>query len=157
MLVDLGRNDIGKISRFGSVQVEKYLSIERFSHVMHIGSTVRGELREDCDAVDAIDAILPGGHFVGSPQSCGRRRSSTSWNTTSGGCTAGPSATWTLPAIWTPASPSAWLSPKTGRCSSAPGAGIVADSEPEKEYQECINKAKAVVRALELAQKERDL
>ena len=68
MLVDLGRNDIGKISRFGTVQVEKYLSIERFSHVMHIGSTVRGELREDCDAVDAIDAILPAGTLSGAPK-----------------------------------------------------------------------------------------
>src|SRR5699024_11865372 len=66
--VDQGRNDIGKISCFGSVQVEKYLSIERSSHVMHIGSTVRGELREDCDAVDAIDAILPAGTLSGAPK-----------------------------------------------------------------------------------------
>ena len=61
MLVDLGRNDLGKISRFGTVQVEKLHCIERFSHVMHIGSTVRGEIREDRDALDAVAAVLPAG------------------------------------------------------------------------------------------------
>ena len=59
MLVDLGRNDIGKISKPGTVKVEKYMSIERFSHVMHIGSTVSGQIRDDYDAVNAIDSILP--------------------------------------------------------------------------------------------------
>ncbi|MGN0292067.1 MAG: anthranilate synthase component I family protein, partial [Lachnospiraceae bacterium] len=68
MLVDLGRNDIGKISRFGSVEVEKYMSIERFSHVMHIGSTVKGELKEGMDAIDAVDAILPAGTLSGAPK-----------------------------------------------------------------------------------------
>ena len=68
MLVDLGRNDLGKISRFGSVAVEKYMSIERYSHVMHIGSTVRGEIREDKDALDAVDAVLPAGTLSGAPK-----------------------------------------------------------------------------------------
>ena len=68
MLVDLGRNDIGKISEFGSVKVEKYMSIERFSHVMHIGSTVSGTIREDLDAADAVDAILPAGTLSGAPK-----------------------------------------------------------------------------------------
>lgn len=68
MLVDLGRNDIGKISKFGSVEVEKYMSIERYSHVMHIGSTVRGELRDDCSVTDAVDAILPAGTLSGAPK-----------------------------------------------------------------------------------------
>ena len=64
MLVDLGRNDVGRVCRLGSVTVERYLDVLRFSHVMHIGSTVSGRLREDRDAVDAVDSILPGGHFV---------------------------------------------------------------------------------------------
>lgn len=81
MLVDLGRNDIGKISRIGTVKVEKYMEIERFSHVMHIGSTVTGTIREDKDAVDAVDAIR-GGTLSGAPKS-ERARSSTSWKTTS--------------------------------------------------------------------------
>ena len=59
MLVDLGRNDLGRISRFGTVKVEKLHSIERFSHVMHIGSTVRGEIGGGYDALDAIEAVLP--------------------------------------------------------------------------------------------------
>ena len=68
MLVDLGRNDIGKISEFGSVKVEKYMTIGRFSHVMHIGSTVEGTIREDLDAADAVDAILPAGTLSGAPK-----------------------------------------------------------------------------------------
>ncbi len=67
MLVDLGRNDLGKISQFGTVQVEKFHSIERFSHVMHIGSTVRGEIRDGCDALDAVEAVLPAGAPPGGP------------------------------------------------------------------------------------------
>ena len=58
---NLGRNDIGRVSQIGSVKVEKYLGIERYSHVMHIGSTVTGKLRADKDALDALDAILPAG------------------------------------------------------------------------------------------------
>ena len=68
MLVDLGRNDIGKISALGSVEVERYMEVLRFSHVMHIGSTVRGQLAEGRDAVDAIDAILPAGTLSGAPK-----------------------------------------------------------------------------------------
>ena len=68
MLVDLGRNDIGRISQIGSVQVEKYMSIERFSHVMHIGSTVTGQIRPEKDAVDAVDSILPAGTLSGAPK-----------------------------------------------------------------------------------------
>ena len=73
MLVDLGRNDLGKISRFGTVEVENYLSTERFSHVMHIGSTVRGNIRPGCTAIDAADCSPSGGHFVGSAQASGLR------------------------------------------------------------------------------------
>lgn len=65
MLVDLGRNDLGKISQFGTVQVEKLHSIERYSHVMHIGSTIRGQIRQDCDALDAVSAVLPTGTLSG--------------------------------------------------------------------------------------------
>ncbi len=68
MLVDLGRNDLGRISRFGTVQVEKLHSIECFSHVMHIGSTVRGRIREGMDALDAIEAVLPAGTLSGAPK-----------------------------------------------------------------------------------------
>ena len=69
MLVDLGRNDIGRLSEFGSVEVEKYHEIQRFSHVMHIGSTVSGRIRADKDAIDAIDSVLPAGTLSGAPKS----------------------------------------------------------------------------------------
>ena len=68
MLVDLGRNDIGRISEFGSVRVEKYLSIERFSHVMHIGSTVTGFIKDNLGPLDAIGSILPAGTLSGAPK-----------------------------------------------------------------------------------------
>jgi anthranilate synthase component 1 len=68
MLVDLGRNDLGKISKIKSVEVEKYMEVERYSHVMHIGSTVKGEIREDKDSVDAIGAVLPAGTLSGAPK-----------------------------------------------------------------------------------------
>ena len=93
MLVDLGRNDLGKISKFGTVKVEKLHSIERFSHVMHIGSTVRGEISENHDALDAIEAVLPAGTLSGAP----KIRAST----------AAPLAISTSREIWIPVLPSA--------------------------------------------------
>ena len=156
MLVDLGRNDIGKISRFGSVRVEKHLSVEKFSHVMHIGSTVSGEIRGGCDAVDAIDAILPAGTLSGAPKLRAMEIIDELENNKRGvyggaiGYLAFTGNLDTCIAI-------RLAFQKNGRVFIRSGAGIVADSVPEKEYQECINKAQAVVRALELARKERDL
>ena len=156
MLVDLGRNDIGRISRFGTVEVEKYLSVERFSHVMHLGSTVRGELREDLDAADAIGAILPAGTLSGAPKLRAAEiidKLENNKRGVYGGAVGYLDFTGNLDtciAIRLAFS-------KNGKVFIRSGAGIVADSVPEKEYQECISKAQAVVRALELAQKERDL
>ena len=156
MLVDLGRNDIGKISRFGTVAVEKYLSIERFSHVMHIGSTVRGELREGLDAVDAIDAILPAGTLSGAPKLRAAEiidALEDNKRGVYGGAIGYLDFTGNLDTCIAIRLAFA----KNGKVFIRSGAGIVADSVPEREYQECLNKAQAVVRALELAQKERDL
>ena len=155
MLVDLGRNDLGRISRFGTVGVEKLHSIERFSHVMHIGSTVRGVIREDCDALDAIGAVLPAGTLSGAPkiracQLIGELENNK--RGISGGAIgyidfAGNMDTCIAIRI---------CYKKNGKVFVRSGAGIVADSVPEKEYEECINKAKASLRALELAQTEGD-
>ncbi len=156
MLVDLGRNDLGKVSRFGTVEVEKYLSIERFSHVMHIGSTVRGALRTEMDAVDAIGAILPAGTLSGAPKLRAAEiidELEDNKRGVYGGAVGYLDFTGNLDACI--AIRLAFV--KNGKVFIRSGAGIVADSVPEKEYQECMNKAKAVVRALELAQKERDL
>lgn len=150
MLVDLGRNDLGKISRFGTVAVDKYLSIERFSHVMHIGSEVRGELRSEFTAVDAVDAVLTAGTLSGAPKirACeiiheleGRNRG------IYGGAIGYLDFTGNMDTCI-----SIRLAYKrNGKVYVCSGAGIVADSVPEKEYEECRNKARAVIQALENA------
>ena len=150
MLVDLGRNDMGKISSFGTVEVEKYLSIERFSHVMHIGSTVRGQLREGKDAVDAVDAILPAGTLSGAPKLRACQIINELENNKRGvygGAIGYLDFTGNLDTCIA----IRLAFQKNGKVFIRSGAGIVADSVPETEYQECINKAMAVVKALELA------
>ena len=155
MLVDLGRNDLGKVSAFGSVQVEKLHSVERFSHVMHIGSTVRGRLREGCDALDALEAVLPAGTLSGAPKIRACQLIGELENNRRGiygGAIgyidfAGNMDTCIAIRI---------AYKKGGKVFVRSGAGIVADSVPEKEYEECINKAKAVVDAMKRA-KEADL
>lgn len=147
MLVDLGRNDLGRLSRFGTVAVEKYMEIERFSHVMHIGSTVRGEIREDRDAVDAVSCVLPAGTLSGAPKirACeliheleGSRRG------IYGGAVGYIDFTGNMDTCI--AIRLAYK--KNGKVFIRSGAGIVADSVPENEYTECINKAAAIVEAV---------
>ena len=150
MLVDLGRNDLGKISKFGTVQVEKLHSIERYSHVMHIGSTVRGEIREDCDALDAIEAVLPAGTLSGAPKIRACQLIGELENNKRGiygGAIGYIDFTGNMDTCI--AIRIAYK--KNGKVFVRSGAGIVADSIPDKEYKECINKAKAVINALELA------
>ena len=151
MLVDLGRNDLGKISRFGTVQVEKFHSIERFSHVMHIGSTVRGEIRRDCDALDAVEAVLPAGTLSGAPkiracQLIGELEDNK--RGIYGGAIGYIDFTGNMDTCI--AIRIAYK--KNGKVFVRSGAGIVADSVPEKEFEECMNKAKSSLKALELAQ-----
>lgn len=150
MLVDLGRNDIGKISAIGSVQVEKYMSIERYSHVMHIGSTVSGQIDRGRDALDAVDAILPAGTLSGAPKLRACEIINELENNKRGiygGAIGYLSFTGNLDtciAIRLAFS-------KNGKVFIRSGAGIVADSVPEKEYRECIQKAAAVRNAIQTA------
>ena len=151
MLVDLGRNDLGRISKFGSVAVEKYMSIERYSHVMHIGSTVRGELRDDLSAVDAVDAVLPAGTLSGAPKLRACEIINELENNKRGiygGAIGYLDFTGNLDTCIS----IRLACKKNGKIFVRSGAGIVADSVPEKEYQECINKAKAVMSALKDAE-----
>ncbi len=153
MLVDLGRNDLGKISRFGTVQVEKLHSIERFSHVMHIGSTVRGEIREEYDALDAIEAVLPAGTLSGAPKIRACQLIGELENNKRGiygGAIGYIDFTGNMDTCI--AIRIAYK--KNGKVFVRSGAGIVADSVPEKEFEECLNKARASLRALQLAQEE---
>lgn len=151
MLVDLGRNDIGKISRFGTVEVEKYMAVQRFSHVMHIGSTVGGQIRKDKAAMDAVGAVLPAGTLSGAPKIRACEIINELENNKRGiygGAIgyidfAGNLDTCIAIRI---------AFKKNGKVFIRSGAGIVADSVPEKEYQECINKAKAVMDALAAAE-----
>lgn len=153
MLVDLGRNDLGKISRFGTIRVEKLHSVERFSHVMHIGSTLRGELRKDKDALDAIEAVLPAGTLSGAPKIRACQLIGELENNKRGiyggaigyiDFTGNMDTCIAIRIIYK----------KNEKVFVRSGAGIVADSIPEKEFEECLNKAKASLKALELAQEE---
>lgn len=150
MLVDLGRNDIGRIAEIGSVSVDKYLSIERFSHVMHIGSTVTGTLRSDLDSLAAIDSILPAGTLSGAPKIRACEIINELENNKRG--------------IYGGAIGYVDLSGNLDTCISIriafarnnkvfirSGAGIVADSVPDKEFDECLNKAAAVINALKIS------
>ena len=150
MLVDLGRNDLGRISKFGTVEVEKLHSIERFSHVMHIGSTVRGEIRDDKDALDAIESVLPAGTLSGAPKIRACQLIGELENNKRGiyggaigyiDFTGNMDTCIAIRIVYK----------KGGKVFVRSGAGIVADSVPDKEFEECMNKAKASLKALELA------
>ena len=151
MLVDLGRNDLGKISRFGTVQVEKLHSVERFSHVMHIGSTVRGEIDEKHDAFDAIEAVLPAGTLSGAPKIRACQLIGELENNKRG-IYGGAIGYIDFTGNMDTCIAISIAYKKNGKVFVRSGAGIVADSVPEKEFEECINKAKASLKALELAQ-----
>lgn len=151
MLVDLGRNDLGKVSEFGSVQVEKLHSIERFSHVMHIGSTVRGTLRKDKDALDAVAAVLPAGTLSGAPkiracQIIGELENNKR------GIYGGAIGYIDFSGNMDTCIAIRIAYKKNGKVFVRSGAGIVADSVPETEYQETLNKAAAVISALKQAE-----
>ena len=150
MLVDLGRNDIGRISKIGSVKVNRYMDIVRFSHVMHIGSTVEGILRDDYDYLSAIDSILPAGTLSGAP----KIRACEIINELEdnkrgiyGGAIGYIDLTGNLDTCI--AIRIAFARDK--KVFIRVGAGIVADSVPENEFVECNNKAQAVINALRMA------
>ena len=147
MLVDLGRNDLGKISKFGTVAVEKYMSVLRFSHVMHIGSTVSGQIREGKTGLDAIDAILPAGTLSGAPKIRAMQiinEQEKNKRGIYGGAigyldfTGNMDACIAIRIVYR----------RNNKVFIRSGAGIVADSNPESEYRECVNKSAAVMDAL---------
>lgn len=152
MLVDLGRNDVGKVSKIGSVKVEKYLEIEKFSQVMHIGSTVTGQIRDDLDAIDAIDSILPAGTLSGAPKfrAC---EIIEELEKSQRGIYGGAIGYIDFAGNMDVCIAIRLVYKKNGQICIRSGAGIVADSVPEKEFQECQNKARAVVLAIEQAEK----
>lgn len=147
MLVDLGRNDIGKVSRFGTVRVEGYKEILKYSHVIHIASTVRGELREDYDQFDALSAVLPAGTLSGAPKyrAC---QIISELEGVNRGVYGGAVGYIDFKGNMDMCIAIRMASKKNGKVYVQAGAGIVADSVPESEYQECINKAGAMAEAI---------
>ena len=155
MLVDLGRNDLGKISKFGTVEVESAFDVLRYSHVMHIGSTVAGDIRDDLGPLDAIGAVLPAGTLSGAPKIMACQLINDLENNKRGiygGAVGYVSFTGNLDTCIG----IRLCYSKNGKVFARSGAGIVADSVPEKEYQECINKAAAVVASLKEAKEADD-
>lgn len=148
MLVDLGRNDLGKISKFNTVEVEKYMTIEKYSHVMHIGSTVRGIIDDKYNSLDAINAVLPAGTLSGAPKirAC---EIINKLENNKRGIYGGAVGYIDFKGNMDTCIAIRLAFKKNNKVFVRSGAGIVADSVPESEYQECINKAKAVINALE--------
>jgi anthranilate synthase component 1 len=150
MLVDLGRNDVGRVSDYGTVKVRDLMFVERYSHVMHLVSAVEGTLRADLTPIDALSSCFPAGTLTGAPKVRAMeiieevepvRRG------IYGGSVLYADFAGNLDsciAIRT-------MLVKGKKAYVQAGAGIVADSVPESEYQECLNKTRALVRAVELA------
>lgn len=151
MLVDLGRNDLGKICSFGSVSVENYLSIQRFSHVMHLGSTVCGKLQAPYTALDAISAVLPAGTLSGAPK-IRAMQIIDQLERNKRGIYGGAIGYLDFSGNMDTCIAIRLVFKKNGKVFIRSGAGIVYDSVSQKEYAECINKAKAVVQALQQAE-----
>lgn len=151
MLVDLGRNDLGRVSEFGSVKCDSYMQIERYSHVMHIVSNVTGRLRKDKDFFDAFLSCLPAGTVSGAPKLRAMEIIAQLENEARGayagaigylGFSGNLNTCITIRTIIF----------KGGKAYVQAGAGIVWDSVPEKEYEETVNKAKALLKAIRAAE-----
>jgi len=150
MLVDLGRNDVGRVSNFGSVKVDKLMFVERYSHVMHIVSSIEGQLRPDLTAVDALRACFPAGTLSGAPKVRAMEiieELEPARRGTYGGAVLYADFSGNLDSCIAIRS----MLSIGGKGYVQAGAGIVADSVPELEHQESINKAQAVIRAIERA------
>jgi anthranilate synthase component 1 len=152
MLVDLGRNDVGRIAKYRSVQLSDVMVIERYSHVMHITSNVTGELRDDCDAFDALRACLPAGTVSGAPKvrameiideiephRRGPYAGAVGYIDYGGNMD-------TCIALRT-------MVVQNGKAYIQAGAGIVADSDPATEFQETLNKARGLLKAVEITER----
>jgi anthranilate synthase component 1 len=150
MLVDLGRNDVGRVSEAGTVDVDDFMVIEKYSHVMHIVSNVRARMRDGRDAFDALRACFPAGTLTGAPkirameiieemEPC--KRGIYGGSVGYFGFSGNMDMCITIRTVVV----------KDGRIYVQAGAGIVADSDPEKEYEETVNKARGILKAVEMA------
>jgi anthranilate synthase component 1 len=155
MLVDLGRNDVGRVAEVGSVEVNEYATIERYSHVMHIVSNVRGCLREELDWLDLLRATFPAGTLSGAPKVRAMEiidELETLRRGPYGGCVGYVDYSGNMDMAITIRT----MLVKDDAIHLQSGGGVVADSDPEAEYQESLNKAQALIQAIDLAREGAD-
>jgi anthranilate synthase component 1 len=152
MLVDLARNDIGRVCEFGSVHVSDYMTIERYSHVMHIVSQVAGTIRPDCSAYDLLRATFPAGTLSGAPKVRALQIIS-ELERSQRGVYGGAIGYFGFEGNHDSAIGIRTAVIKDGKIYIQSGAGVVADSVPESEFMETVNKAKAMIKAVACAEK----
>jgi anthranilate synthase component I len=150
MLVDLGRNDLGRVCEYGTVKPEKLMTVERYSHVMHLVSSLRGRLREDVDCFDALMACFPAGTVSGAPK-VRAMEIIEELERTRRGIYAGGVLYLDFAGNLDSCIALRTMVIKNGVAHVQAGGGIVADSTPEGEYEESVNKSKALLAALEAA------
>ena len=151
MLVDLGRNDLGRVCEYGSVKVDRLMFVERFSHVMHLVSSLSGRLRPEVDCFDTLMACFPAGTLSGAPK-VRAMEIIDELEPTRRGIYAGAILYLDFSGNVDSCIGLRTLVARGGRVYIQAGAGIVADSVPEREYEETLNKARALVKALQIAQ-----
>ncbi len=155
MLVDLGRNDIGKVSKFGSVRLLEFMKVHQYSHVQHIVSRVVGDLKDECDSYDALRAVFPAGTVSGAPK-VRAMEIIEELEPTRRGPYAGAVGYFSYNGNVDFAITIRTLVANGDRAHIQVGAGIVADSEPEKEWYETEHKAQALIKALEVSGSEKE-
>jgi anthranilate synthase component 1 len=153
MLVDLGRNDLGRVAEYGSVKVAEMMFVERFSHVMHLVSSLKATLREDLDCFDALAAVFPAGTVSGAPK-VRAMEIIDELEPTRRGAYAGAVMYFDYSGNLDSCIALRTMYARGPRAFIQAGGGIVADSVPEAEYAETINKSRALIRAIEIAEKE---
>jgi anthranilate synthase component 1 len=150
MLVDLARNDVGRVAEFSTVRVTEFMEIERYSHVMHIVSNVTGHLHGGCSAFDVVRATFPAGTVSGAPKIRAMQIISELENTRRG-CYAGAIGYFGFDGTFDSCIALRCAVLKGAQAYFQAGAGIVADSEPKREYEETLSKARAMMKALAMA------
>jgi len=150
MLLDLARNDVGRVAEFGSVRVTEFMQLERYSHVMHIVSNVTGRLHNGCSVYDAVRATFPAGTVSGAPKIRAMQIIS-ELEKTRRGCYAGAIGYFGFDGNFDSCIALRCAVLKNGRAYFQAGAGIVSDSDPQREYEETVNKARAMTNALAMA------
>jgi anthranilate synthase component 1 len=151
MLVDLGRNDVGRVARIGTVAVTERLVVERYSHVMHLVSNVRGDLREGLDSFDAFRATFPAGTLTGAPK-IRAMEIIEELEPVRRGVYGGAIGYFGFSGTMDTCITIRTMVIDQGTIYIQAGAGIVADSDPEREHAECVNKARALVQAVKMAE-----